>query len=178
MKRLCVCLFVCLFVPILLTNASIFIIITKTCPCNVYHLNPTFIKQNWGMQGYTYFFLFLLQNIDYGYSCTHTSVPTIKRVPTIYVLSKNKKNIRIFLLKIFIFDNFKNLCILHGRVFVMCIGASFPASKSEATFSSSEESIFFILTNGTCYMCLCEPPCPKNVKRILNTLCFYVNPAT
>ena len=38
----------------------------------------------------------------------------------IYVLSKTKKNSKNFLLKIFIFYNFKNLCILHGHVF-MCI---------------------------------------------------------
>ena len=29
-------------------------------------LYPTFIKQNWGLQGYTLFFLFLLKNIDCG----------------------------------------------------------------------------------------------------------------
>ena len=40
-------------------------------------------------------------------------------VPTIYVLIKNKKNSKHFLLKIFNFHNFKNLCILHGQVFVM-----------------------------------------------------------
>ena len=40
-------------------------------------------------------------------------------MPTIYVLSKNKKNITIFHLKITIFTAFKNRCILHGRVFVM-----------------------------------------------------------
>ena len=40
-------------------------------------------------------------------------------VPTIYVLSKNKENIEHFLLKIFIFYNFINHCILHGQVFVM-----------------------------------------------------------
>ena len=39
--------------------------------------------------------------------------------PQSMFLSKNKKNIRICLLKIFIFDNFKNLCIFHGPVFVM-----------------------------------------------------------
>ena len=44
-----------------------------------------------GYAGVYLFFLFLLQNIDCGYS----------------------------LLRIFIFDNFKNLCILHGQVFVM-----------------------------------------------------------
>ena len=41
------------------------------------------------------------------------------------VLSKNKKNIESFVLKIFIFYNFKNHCILHGQVFVkvsfMCV---------------------------------------------------------
>ena len=31
-------------------------------------LNPTYIQYNWGLQGYTLFFLFLLKNIDCGYS--------------------------------------------------------------------------------------------------------------
>ena len=31
-------------------------------------LNPNFIQQNWGLQGYTLFFLFMLKNIDCGYS--------------------------------------------------------------------------------------------------------------
>ena len=31
-------------------------------------LNPTFILQNWGLQGYTIVFFFLLKNIDCGYS--------------------------------------------------------------------------------------------------------------
>ena len=31
-------------------------------------LNPTFIYKNWGLQGDTLFFLFLLKNIDCGYS--------------------------------------------------------------------------------------------------------------
>ena len=41
----------------------------ETCPCNVWPLNPI-IKQNLGMQGYMCIpiFLFLLQNIDCGYS--------------------------------------------------------------------------------------------------------------
>ena len=33
--------------------------------------------------------------------------------------SKNKKNIKNYLLKIFVFYNLKNLCSLHGHVFVM-----------------------------------------------------------
>ena len=42
-------------------------------------------------------------------------------MPTIYVLSKNKKNIKlnIFLMKFSIFTAEKNLNILHGQVFVM-----------------------------------------------------------
>ena len=39
--------------------------------------------------------------------------------PTIYVLSKNKKNINNFQLKIFDLYSSKSLCILHGQVFVM-----------------------------------------------------------
>ena len=39
--------------------------------------------------------------------------------PQSMVLSKNKKNIKTFLLKIFVFYNLENLCILHGRVLVM-----------------------------------------------------------
>ena len=44
-------------------------------------------------------------------------IPTC--VPTIYVLSKNKKNIKSFLLNFFKFYNLKNCFILHGQVFVM-----------------------------------------------------------
>ena len=83
--------------------------ITKTCPCNVYPLEPHFYIAKLGYAGVYLFFLFLLQNIDCGYSLEFT----------IYVLSKNKKNIKMFQLNIFIFYNFKNLCILHGHVFIM-----------------------------------------------------------
>ena len=46
------------------------------------------------------------------------SVRRYERVPTIYVLSKNIKNIKCFLVKLN-FYSYKNLCILHGRAFVM-----------------------------------------------------------
>ena len=59
--------------------------IRKTCPCNVYPLEPHFYIAKLGYAGVYLFFLFLLQNIDCGYS--------LERIPTIYVLSKNKKNI-------------------------------------------------------------------------------------
>ena len=56
-----------------------------------------------------FFFLFLLQNIDCGYSLEppHSNV------------CKNKKNIKKFQLKIFNFHNFGKFILLHGPVFVM-----------------------------------------------------------
>ena len=42
--------------------------ITKTCPCNVYPLEPHFYIAKLGYAGVYLFFLFLLQNIDCGYS--------------------------------------------------------------------------------------------------------------
>ena len=42
--------------------------IRKTCPCNVYPLKPHFYIAKLGYGGGYLFFLFLLQNIDCGYS--------------------------------------------------------------------------------------------------------------
>ena len=42
--------------------------IRKTCPCNVYPLIPHFYIAKLGYGGVYLFFLFLLQNIDCGYS--------------------------------------------------------------------------------------------------------------
>ena len=42
--------------------------IRKTCPCNVNHLKPHFYIEKLGYAGVYHFFLFLLQNIDCGYS--------------------------------------------------------------------------------------------------------------
>ena len=73
--------------------------IRKTCPCNVYPLKPHFYIAKLRYAEVYLFFLFWLQNID---------------------LSKNKKNIKIFLMKFsFFFKTEKDLCILHGQVFVM-----------------------------------------------------------
>ena len=48
-------------------NAYI-ICIRKTCPCNIYPLKPHFYIEKLGYAGVYLFFLFLLQNIDCGYS--------------------------------------------------------------------------------------------------------------
>ena len=45
--------------------------IRKTCPCNIYPLKPHFYIAKLGYAGVYIFFLFLLQNIDCGHSCTH-----------------------------------------------------------------------------------------------------------
>ena len=90
-----------------------FRIIRKTWPCNVYPLEPHFYILNLGYAGVYIFFLFFLQKRLWVLVRTAS--------PTIYVLSKNKIYIYIYinLLKIFIFCNFNNLCILQGQVFVM-----------------------------------------------------------
>ena len=50
-----------------------------------------------------------------------TSARGFKRVPTIYVLSKYIKNIKVFLMKFSIFTAEKIICILYGQVFVMSL---------------------------------------------------------
>ena len=92
------------------------IIIMITCPCNIYPRIPHFYIAKLGYAGVYLFFLFLLQNIDFGYSL---EPPRRGGVPTIYILSKNIKNIKIFPVKIFSFTTQKNLNILHGQVFVV-----------------------------------------------------------
>ena len=92
---------VSLFANFMSSKKTIIHVITKTCPCNVYpfisHLNIAKL----------FFFLFLLQNIDCGYSLE----PSRQDV--------YPQSMYIFPVKSFIFYNFKNLCMLHGYVFVM-----------------------------------------------------------
>ena len=66
------------------------------------------------------------------------------RVPTIYGWSTTKKNIKYFLLKIFIFHNFKNICILHGHVFVM-IGPETESLLSVFLLVQKKEGVGFII---------------------------------
>ena len=55
-----------LFYIVKLGYAGVYI--RKTCPCNVYPLEPHFYIVKQGLAGVYLFFLFLLQNIDCGYS--------------------------------------------------------------------------------------------------------------
>ena len=64
---------------------------------------------------FLFIFFFLLQNIDFGYSLEPPhSLRRFSHVPTIYVLSKNKKNIKNFHLKIIIFTAVKycHVCVM------------------------------------------------------------------
>ena len=74
-------------------------------PCNEYPLIPHFHIVKLGYAGVYLFFLHVSWRFE--------------RVPTINVLSKSKKNNKKFLLKIFNFYNFNNLCLSH--VFVPII---------------------------------------------------------
>ena len=104
---------------IAVSHLSACMCITKTCPCNVYPLNPTFYIAKLGYAGVYIFFLFLLQNIDCGYSLEPPHQGGSNAYPHSIFFSKNKKNIKFFSAENFKFLNLKNLFLLHGQVFVM-----------------------------------------------------------
>ena len=55
-------------------------------------------------------------------------------MPTINVLSKNKKNITFSHLKIIVFTVVKNCSILHGRVSVLSLANSCASAHSDSVF--------------------------------------------
>ena len=77
-----------------------------TCPCNVHPLTPHYYIVKLGFTGVYIIFIFLLLNIDCGYSFES---PQSKNKDCGYslVLSKNMKIIKIFRLKIVIFTAVK-----------------------------------------------------------------------
>ena len=81
-----------------------------TRPFNEDPLTPHFYIVKLGFTGVYFLFLFLLKNIDCGYSL---------EPPTINVLSKNKKNITVLHMQILFFTAVKYHSILRGRVCVM-----------------------------------------------------------
>ena len=86
----------------------------QTCLCNVDPLKPHFYIVKLGFTWVLGIHFFLISALK------HRSW-VLERVPTIYVLSKNKKNIPIFLLKIIIFTctSVKYYSIMFGCIFVM-----------------------------------------------------------
>ena len=75
----------------------------RTCPCNVYPLEPHFYIAKLGFAGVYLFFLFLLQNIDCGYSLELPHRGSSNVYPQSMFLSKNRKNIFFFSNEIFNF---------------------------------------------------------------------------
>ena len=93
--------------------------ITKASPCNEYPLTPHFYIVKLGFTGVYIFFLIFAPKQRLWVLVRTASVRRFKRAPTIYVLSKNKKNIKNFHLKVNIFTALKYCCILHGCVCIM-----------------------------------------------------------
>ena len=90
--------------------------IRKTCPCNEYPLNPHFYIAKLGYAGVYLFFLFLLQNIDCGYSLEPPRRGGSNVYPQSMSLSINKKNINFFYCENLHFYIKNNFCIMHERV--------------------------------------------------------------
>ena len=78
-------------------------------------LLPHFYIVKLGYAGVYLFFLFLLQNIDCGYSL----IPPRRGGSNVYPQSMVLAKIRIFFLKFSFFTNEKKICKLHGQVFVI-----------------------------------------------------------
>ena len=77
------------------------------------------------------------------------------------VLSKNKKNIKIFLQKIFNFYNLRKTYLLHGRVFVMitcitCVKLNSLEINKSCCFSSFVLQTVFLSEIYTDLLCFCE----------------------
>ena len=93
--------------------------IRKTCPCDLYPLTPHFYIVKLGFTGVYFFLIFALKHRSLVLVRTAV-LRRFKRVPTIYVLSKNKKNIKIRnISQLFIFTAVKYCSILHRHVCVM-----------------------------------------------------------
>ena len=74
---------------------------------------PHLYRKKLGYAGVYLFFYFFSQNIDFGFSLEPS------RVPIIYVLRKNKKNVKKKSNENFRFLSPKKFCVLHGHVFVL-----------------------------------------------------------
>ena len=86
--------------------------IRKTCPCNEYPLKPHFYIVKMGYAGVYLFFLFLLQNIDCGYSLEPPRRGGSNVYPQSMFWAKIRKLSKIFLWKLSIFDLKKLLYII------------------------------------------------------------------
>ena len=86
------------------------------CPNNVYPLIPHFYIVKLGYAGVNMFFLFLIQNIDCGYSLEPPQRGSSYMYPQSMISAKLLKISKKNLLKIFNSYNLGKVCILHGHV--------------------------------------------------------------
>ena len=99
--------------------STLFLCITKTCLCNVDPLKPHFHIVKLGFTGVYIIFLFLLKNIDCGYSLEPPRRGGSNGYQQSMFLSRHMKNIRIFVSEDFQFLEVKVSIYLNRRVFVM-----------------------------------------------------------
>ena len=93
--------------------------ITKICLYNFDPLKPHFCIVKFGFTGVYIILLISAQNIECGYSLQRPRRGGSNEYPQSMFLSRNKKNIGIFYLKIFIFMVVKISVCLNRHVFVM-----------------------------------------------------------
>ena len=120
--------------------------IRKTCPCNIYLLEPHFYIVKLGFTGVYLFFLFLLQNIDCGYSLEPPQRGGSNVYPHSMFRPKIRKISKFFLWNFQFLQVKKNLCILHGHVFVMRYRSRHKQQASH-TFSIELQSLFYAVCN-------------------------------
>ena len=91
----------------------------KTFPYNIYPFEPHFYIAKVAYAGVYLFFLFLLQNIDCGYSLEPPRRGGSNVYPQSMFGAEIRKILKNFLMKFSIFDTENILYILRGQVFVM-----------------------------------------------------------
>ena len=96
---------------------EIFNVITKTCLYNFDPHKPHFYIRKLGFTGVYIIFLISAQTHRLWVLVRTASSRRFKRVPTIYILSRNMKNIRIFLSENFHFLVVKFSVFLNRHVF-------------------------------------------------------------
>ena len=110
-----------------------------TCPCNVDPLSPHVHIVKLGFTVVKHYFLIFAQNIDRGYTLEPASLRRFLHVPTNYLQSKSKKNIKFFNLKVTIFTAVKYCSILHWRVILMGPGNAHLTPRHEINTCILEE---------------------------------------
>ena len=126
-----------------------------TFPYTIYPLYPLLYSKTGIRRCIPIFLIFALKHRLWVLVRT-ASTRRFYRVPTIYVLSKNKRNIKIFLMKFSIFTDEKNLCILHGQVFITCTVSAYRAPYTTQTCPCIEYPLnptFYILSIFYIFYC-------------------------